>query len=371
MDAAADKSNEIKNEVEDENPLENKQENEIQQSSIEEKIVIPGNNIMKQIDEAVVQDETVNYGNDEDVSQEGVDDEMINDIDDQVHLEEDKVNKINENNDTGLSNNDEMNIQHSSQSNMEKKAEAENHETENEISKNKKSEDDDKESKSNSSDKISSIFNYTSIYSDIAVKNNSYESDLNTIQRNIESRKKELGTPIKEEDEEAIKEKEEENSVDINLINITKDNFLDILNKMNYEDVAKLKNKLSEIGIYNQFNDVLFEKQNKIIETLVEQKQDYERKVQFQKEEIFKLRSSVQNYDDRLKTIQKKTLNDICNRCGISFDKFGYPHRITTFGRALSKEEIEEKTRIKSDLFENGLFTRIDAPIEEKPKSLE
>ncbi|ORX85613.1 hypothetical protein BCR32DRAFT_265565 [Anaeromyces robustus] len=142
---------------------------------------------------------------------------------------------------------------------------------------------------------------------------------------------------------------------EINIVNLTKNNLINIINEMSYEDICKFKDKLTEFGIYNQINDVLYEKQNRIIEVLVEQKQDFERKIHYQKEEIHKLRNSLESYKSKMQFVRKKTLNDICNRCGISFDKYGYPHRITVFGKSISKEELIEKTQIQSDLLECGL----------------
>lgn len=220
------------------------------------------------------------------------------------------------------------------------------------------------------SDGYSSIFNYTSIYSNISGKeNSSSDQKLFKIQEHIENKKKEKLIPLEEKDE--VKEEEKSPEEDITLTSLTKDNFLNILNNMDYENISKLKNRLSEIGIYNQFNDVLFDKQNKIIEKLIEQKQELERKIQYQKDEIVKLRYSVECYDNKMKYIRKKTLNDICHRCGITFDKDGYPRRVAMFGKPITKEEIIEKTKIRSDLIEVGLGTKKEVKSEVNNSPLE
>jgi len=413
MDIEEERLNEIQNEneVTDEILVENEQQqlDENEEASIEiGKIVIPGNDIMKQINNATKQDGSFEgeYSNKE-VSEGNINENSDNirsngSINSRSSIQSNNNNKASsrrssqsnnnisssrrssQSNNTNNSrrssqsnnnisssrrssqSNNANNSRRSSQSNSTKTKEEEKEESKAKVLKNKKEFGIPKD---DSLEKNTSIFNYTSIYSDIMIKNNSIENTINSIQQHIEEKKREQA--IEEEKENTSKNKEKSSTSNINLINLTKENFLDILNHLDYDDIVNLKSRLSEIGIYNQFNDVLFEKQNKIIESLIEQKQDMERKIRFQKEEIVRLRCSVENYDEKLKYAEKKILNDICNRCGISFDKFGYPHRITVFGRALSKEEIVEKTKIQSDLIENGLLSRMQVPNDDKPKSLE
>ncbi|OUM61067.1 hypothetical protein PIROE2DRAFT_62741 [Piromyces sp. E2] len=395
-----------KSEIQNEKILGETQEenvNEIESSEVVQKvssselgkIVVPGNDIIMKIDkensdninyeeydiknneiiEIMENNDEENNGNDNEIANEYEGDEtneIINENDEKISTNEyvnesgENVNdNNNDNSDNNLNsnNNEEINTstannsnstgnilsskQEKSSSNPEMKSKPDSSNLKNSIH---------KLTENKSSEKISSIFNYTSIYSSINSKNDSFDKKMYNLHQHIEKKKQERLSTSSEKDE--VKSSQSEKSENINLITLTKDNFLDILNGMGYEDITKLRNKLSEIGIYNQFNDILFDKQNKIIETVIEQKQELERKIHFQKEEIQKLRYSLECYESKMKYIRKKTLNDICNRCGISFDQYGYPHRVTVFGKPLLKEEIEEKTRIRSSLLENGLSTK-------------
>ncbi|ORY30079.1 hypothetical protein LY90DRAFT_512754 [Neocallimastix californiae] len=188
------------------------------------------------------------------------------------------------------------------------------------------------------------------------------------LQEHIENKKKEKLNQ-KNGSEETINDEDSQDNFTI--ATMTKDNFINLLNSMTYNDITLIKDRLSEIGIYNQFNDILLDKQNNIIEKLIEQKQELQRKILYQKEEIKKLRNSVDCYNKNMKYVRKKTLNDVCNRCGISFDKEGNPHRVTVFGKPILKEELIEKTKIQSNLLEVGLESKKEVKIEENVNPLE
>jgi len=376
---------EIQEEIQEGNVNEVESGEEVQNLSSTElgKIIVPGNDIMMQIDEAEKQnkndeeyDAENNNGGEaiENINEENIENdlnnnnnELINEdennvINENKDNEDESINKTegNENNNNENENVDKDQVETNSNSNGNLLGSDKENSGSSEIAKpvsntldaiNKLNKEE------NDKDKISSIFNYTSIYSSIDAKNDSFDKKkMYNLHQNIERKKHEKLFGSTEKKEEKLMNIEKHDN--INLSSITKDNFLYILNNMGYEDITKLKNKLSEIGIYNQFNDVLFDKQNKIIESLIEQKQELERKILFQKQEIKKLRYSVECYETRMNFIRKKTLNDICNRCGISFDQFGYPHRVTVFGKPITKEEIEEKTRIRSNLLDNGLGSK-------------
>ncbi|ORX85614.1 hypothetical protein BCR32DRAFT_265566 [Anaeromyces robustus] len=330
--------------------LENIPEDENEDQEELENIADSGNNIIQKVDDPINKDEDCNnvYSDNENINinvniNENKNDDINNDDKDYNELseKEDETNSNEYHEDNNNEDNNELN-------NEGETSERDNNKLNN-INKN-----------DNSNDKSSSIFNYTSIYSNIT-KSDSTDKKLFYIKKHIDEKKQEkLLSKKKYEEKPEIEKKIKE----INIVNLTKNNLINIINEMSYEDICKFKDKLTEFGIYNQINDVLYEKQNRIIEVLVEQKQDFERKIHYQKEEIHKLRNSLESYKSKMQFVRKKTLNDICNRCGISFDKYGYPHRITVFGKSISKEELIEKTQIQSDLLECGLGKKTQVKID-------